>query len=311
MARTRITLTDDAKVPRLAAFPNGVIWYVYIRDADDGLYVQREQSGVRSAEILVAKPVHWLDVIHDPVSSSAYVYFINDESLLRIEVTDSLEAPTLQAYTRSANWYDAIFASPGIGTDAEYAAPDLDPPSISLVNTPSPSLRTLIIAATTTLPKNQDVSRFYVYRDIGAGKGYELYATLAYAGAVIYLSVPTTTTPRTLWYVTQARVVPGRRAESAPSNIEEDAGSVRADGLSSIGGTGTNADWTKIDKSPVKLSAGVDSIAPFGGTGTNADWTKVDKSPVKLSAGVDAVSPIGGTGTNASWVVNGVEVINP
>lgn len=310
----RITITNDARVPRVAAFPNGVTWYAYIRESNSGLYLQREFGGVRGAEILVVNPVNRVEVIHDPDGGKAYLYFINDECLLRIEVTDALENPTLQAYTRSATWYDAAFSGFGAGADASVSSPRIDPPSIALLPHPSlASLRTLIIARPNiALVRNARLAGYLVYKNEDpAGQGYVLHATLPYNGQPIQnLVVPATLTPLTSWYVTSFKVRAGF-LESLPSNIESDNGNVRGNTVGATFGAGVDAGWSLVTKTPVKRAPLPDLAPATFGAGVDVDWSRVTKTPVKRSRGPDTTAAAFGAGVDVSWVLNGTEIINP
>lgn len=111
--RTRITTTNDAVQARVAVLTGAVTWYAYLR-ADNALYVQRELNGTRDPEVKVVDNVSWLDVMVDPSGTSAWILFMHDTVMARIQVTNLATDPmALTSYTRRDHWYEPLGISGG------------------------------------------------------------------------------------------------------------------------------------------------------------------------------------------------------
>jgi len=315
--RTKITTSNDTDTPRVVHLGSDVIWYVY-RRADKGLYLQREAAGVRGLEVLVALPVTTLDVAIDPGGLKAWIYFVTDGSLRRIEVTDKTETPTTQAVQRNSGWYERLLlAAPGMGVGSSFPPTELLPPIIGLFDSTTPGQRALII-----IPSAINIGRvayFRLFRDTNpAGAGFQLYATLplALGATFVLLDVPAAVAPqRFAWLATAVRSDPGRFLESDFSNFVVDKGQVEGDIVRAAIGMGVNQTWDTIDRTPIKFAAPTDNYNFNGhiGMGVNQTWDPVDRTPIKYAAPTDSYNFNGhiGMGVNASWSLNGVDVLNP
>jgi len=312
MARTKITLTNDARVPRVVAFANGVSWYAYLRESG-GLYVQRFFGDTFGAETLVVATAAWVDIIHDPVASEAWIYFIHDGTVFRMRVTDDLETPSLQVFQRSTGWNVVVERAqagepsaarwsltpappvklarsesvtpslPGEPSAASFSPRVFFPPNIALVLSGDPSLRLLVI----TQPAASSIERIRfvrVYRADPFQNGLQLHATLACPPSTFQLSllVPANTGSTVAW---------------AAVNVRDDG---LVSGLSALVFEFPGFEW--------KLGDGIRGAPP--GEPSAAKWTLTPAPPIKYAATPDPVSGLpSGEPSAASWAVNGVDIL--
>lgn len=307
MARIKITTSNDARVARVAAFPNGVIWYVYVKAAS--LYMQRSFGGVRGAEqLIIDSVVDWADVVHDAATSSAWLYFVTDEALWSIRVTDDLETPTLQAFNRKLGWAVSVRGAQGPPptptwalvprTPLKFAVPSIDFPKSAQGSPPTPSWvggsfeRPTLILATTTdqavrlLVVRQPVARAglaytEVHRAAPRTGGHTLWATVPSAGSNEEFAI---TVPASVGTIDSWTAVNHRRdgLESPPAH--------------------------EVYDFPTGLTT---SPAPqvFGGPPPTPTWSIVNRTPLKYALPADYRSFGVGNPPPPSWFINGIDVV--
>lgn len=327
--RTQITSTNDADTPRVVHLGGDVIWYVY-RRIDQGLYLQRETAGVRGPEIQIAIPVDAIDVVVDPDGVRAWIYFVTDGSLRRIEVTDKTETPTGQAVQRNSAWYErAEVHAGGAGLDLVWGFPDpasgairrdddprsVYPPTIAAFDSGIPGTRTIIIQAGPV--RFGSVVKFRLYRDTDPdGAGFQLFAEVPLpAGApfaVIDVPAPVGA-ERFVWAATSVSRPPLAEETSFSNLVVETIRSPGSLMRDSGGGGGLDARWGLTDRIPVKVATPlVSEPLASGGPGLDARWGLTDRTPLKYAtAPVSEPLAGGGPGLDSRWVLDGVGVINP
>lgn len=315
MARTRLTLTNDASVPRVIRLSTGVVWYAYLRGT--GLYVQREVGGVLDPEVLVTQPVTWVDGVLDPSGTSGWLLFLHDGHLAKIQVTNLAVDPFLLVnYTRSDHWRDSVPALRGPGTTVTWdlvdhipikvfrqeSIPSLrgpgtsgiwngsdgpDPPSIFIEGEYGAVVRTIgVDLPNRTLYRNRRITEVRLYRQENHPDGFSLHAVLPVGllDTRLYTTVPITGTPETLWMARCARL--GYQAgESLDSNVVADPRDV--------------------------VIYHQDLVTRGAGAGVAGAWGTVSYEVVKKQPAADAVTRGAGAGTTMRWVLNGQEIINP
>lgn len=317
-SRTKITTTNDADLPRVVHLGSNVIWYVY-RRANLRLYLQREAAGARGAEIEIAQFVSAVDVAIDPGGLKAWIYFVTDGSLRRIEVTTIAETPSTQAVQRNDGWYERVkVQAPGMGVDSNFPPVEIGTPVIGLFDSGSPSTRSLLAIAPTT--KIGRVSYFRIYRALSmAGAGFQLYATvqLRIGEGFIVLDVPAAVSPSSpvSWICDVVRDEVGRYLVSPFSNTATDKGQVDGDLVRMRVSMGVNQTWDAIDRPPIKLATPQDNY-PFGSVpsmGANQSWSQIDRDPIKLATPTDSYTFSGApsTGADSRWTANGFDILNP
>lgn len=326
--RTQITSSNDADSPRVVHLGGDVIWYVY-RRIDKGLYLQREAAGVRSTEIQIAIPVDHIDVVVDPDGIRAWIYFVTDGALRRIEVTDKNETPTGQAVQRNSAWYErAEVHAGGGGFDAVWGFPDpataairrdddpraIYPPNLASFDSGAPGLRTLIIQAGPV--RFGSLVKFRLYRDMDhAGSGFALYADVPLpAGApfaVINVPAPTGS-QRFVWAATAVARPPLGEETSFSNLVIETARPPGSLMLGSGGATGLDTRWSMTDRVPVKVAPPIVSEPlAAGGPGLDTRWGMTDRPPLKYASPTVIASGTAGAGLDSRWVLDGIGVINP
>jgi hypothetical protein len=327
--RTEITTTNDADNPRVVHLGSDTIWYVYRRTPNAGLYLQREVNNVRGPETLIADPVTALDVVVDPDGTRAWIYFVTDGSLRRIEVTDKTEHPTNQAVQRNSGWYERIEVhAGGHGLDTIWGFPDpssgavrrddeplaIYPPTIAIFEG-GPGIRTILIQAGPV--RYGSILKFRVYRDADpAGAGFQLYGEVPYppGAPFVVIDVPAPVgAQRFVWAATTVGRPPVARETCFSNRVIETVRSPGSLMRGSGGAMGLNSAWTLTDRTPVKLATPPDSFPLAGGAmGLNHQWTITDRTPIKYALPVDSFPLAGGAmGLDTRWIADGVGIINP
>jgi hypothetical protein len=119
VTRTRITFTDDATKPRVGVMAAGVYWYTYIRNGV--LYARRFASNTLEAEIQIADPASWADVVVDPDGTTGWIVWVSDEALFRVPVTNLTTDPLAGVTTvRSDGWADDVAYDSGRGAQVSW-----------------------------------------------------------------------------------------------------------------------------------------------------------------------------------------------
>jgi hypothetical protein len=314
-SRTKITTSNDTDLPRVVHLGLNVIWYVY-RRADRKLYLQREAAGARGAEVEIAQFVSAVDVAIDPGGLKAWIYFVTDGSLRRIEVTTTSETPSTQAVQRNDGWYERVLVRPSMGTDSAFTPTEIGAPTIALFDSGSPLTRTLV-----AIPPSVNIGRvsfLRIYRALSiAGAGFQLYATLPLLGApYAVVDVPAATSPAApvSWIADAVRDESGRYLVSRFSSVVVDKAQADGDIVRMRLSMGSESGWTSVDRPPIKFAAPTDSY-PFAGPsmGSESGWTSVDRPPIKFAAPTDSYlfAGVPSMGSDSRWTSNGIDVLNP
>lgn len=331
MARTRITFSNDTDRPHVVHLGATVAWYVYRRDADKGLYLQRAVGAVLGPETLIAAPVDRVDMLVDPDGLRAWIYFTCDGALRCIEVTTLTETPSTQVFQRSPGWHERIstraLGGAGIAsamgfTDLLTSAFRVDdgpvevyPPLISLLDVGSPTQALLVIEPSTILFGVIGKFRVFWQSDYdGAGWAWYSDVPLPAGSPQVSLLVPRATSPTVNeWVVTAVRF--HYPEESAWSNIVRDSTLGEAVITQGLGGAGLGHSYGLVDKSPIKISVPTENITlrALGGAGLGHAYGLVDKSPLKVNVPTENIDlhALGGAGLGHRWVINGTEIITP
>jgi hypothetical protein len=327
MARTRITFTNDTSGSRALHVGSDVVWYVYLRaTTTTNLYLQRSVAGVFDPETLIAEHVDYVDTIVDSDNARAWIYFVSDEALRAIEVTDKTELPTYQFYQRSPGWNERVESMPpGAGFDGFFGFTDLQSGQVRQDDGPVeiyPPLLALaddvpgqqILMVTPSQVTTGAINKFRVYRNTSiAGAGWQFWSDLPYS-PLSTLIVPAPVYPAE-WFWVATAIRYQNYKESAWSNVvsSNDAGEVLRS--SALRGVGFEGYATFVDKTPVKLAPPAESYAPshLRGVGFEGYATFVDKTPIKLAAPVDSYAPgkLRGGGFDFRFSLNGVDPIAP
>lgn len=317
MARTRITTTNDATVPRCVALPGGVIWYAYLRTGGI-LCVQREVGGALDPEVAVTSPVTWFDAELDPSGTKGWIFFIHDGVLEKLEVTNLVADPfTAVALTRSTGWYEgANQAGAGFPTMPVWSLVDRVPlkrnvlesvgalgagfPTVAWAPENGPYPPTLAIEApygfptrtlVVTLPDrslylNRNIIQVHFFRQEDPGVGFLPYSVVPVGplDTVLYAYVAVTGTPETKWFARCVRLG-YQAATSRPSNTVTDNGNLPPIYLENVSGRG----------------AGFPTVS----------FATVNREPVKKLVLETLNTPTGAGFPFTKWALDGQDVLNP
>lgn len=308
---TQITFTDDALVPKCITFGgtvNVVRWYAYIKSGSlYNIYLQRWVDGVFDAEVLAveANPpafgadqpgLEYFNFIADPSDNTkAYLYFLSDGTLFRIQVTSSPigELPTTQQFDRVNNRADTRF--PDIGSASAPLSPaslagQMPPPTMVMLESTTPGNRVLVLGAVNGPTERYFPTAIEVYRAQNEGESV-LFATV-YVRPVpqLILEVPAAAGGNTeLWHARSVNQIYDTRSNFVHvwDNGTDPTG--EAGDSEALGGASAplTPDLVKVSRQPVKvtkqepdedaqpLSSASAPITPL--------LTKVSRQPIKTA----------------------------